>query len=335
MAYSHKMTLKWGIFSTGYQGHEFAKALHDLDSERHVIQAVAGKNYAEAKKFAQEFNIPSFYDTNEDLANDKDVNVVYIGGAHSMHKKLSLMAIEEGKHVLCEAPMSLTVKDQEDVFRAAKRHNVFFMEGISTRFFPVIDKIRDEIVDNSIGEIRYVISNYMDQLCINNEARNEASIMDLGIYPIQLACMIFQHEMPERIQALGSFMKNGEEESASISLLYSGGRMANLNISRNCGKYSGTQIIGESGLLQIPDDSHRPSTLILSDNEKFEKQINANGLDYEIEAVRKAIENGKKEHPFVEHEHSQVIMKIVSVCRKLLASNVASSDLLEEEEDVF
>jgi dihydrodiol dehydrogenase / D-xylose 1-dehydrogenase (NADP) len=153
-------TLKWGIVSSGAICHDFCTALRNLNSPYHVIEAVAARNFSDAKKFADDFKITKAYGSYDELYQDNDVNIVYIGSINTTHKENCLKAINAGKHVLCEKPMVLNQQDQEEVFKAAKENHVFFMEALWTRFFPIVDKLRGHLHKNSIGEVKFFGSSF-------------------------------------------------------------------------------------------------------------------------------------------------------------------------------
>jgi dihydrodiol dehydrogenase / D-xylose 1-dehydrogenase (NADP) len=128
MSSTNKFTLKWGIVSTGLIANDFCVAIQVLNSPYQQLTAVAARNAADASSFAQKFSIPNHYDSYDKLFQNNEVNIVYIGSVNHTHKELCLKAIAAGKHVLCEKPMCLTSKDQDEVLNAAKEKKVFFME---------------------------------------------------------------------------------------------------------------------------------------------------------------------------------------------------------------
>ena len=65
-----------------------------------------------------------------------------------------------GKHVLCEKPMAMNSKEQEEVLAVSKSTNKFFMEALWTRHFPLVERLKQE-VDNNIGQLRFMSSNFM------------------------------------------------------------------------------------------------------------------------------------------------------------------------------
>lgn len=73
----------------------------------------------------------------------------------------------------------------------------------------------------------------------------------LGIYPIQLACWVFDHEKPLKITASGHLMPSGVDENCSITLLFSDQRIAQINISTNCYRFDQAFLVGEKGIIEV------------------------------------------------------------------------------------
>ena len=82
--------------------------------------------------------------------------------------------------------------------------------------------------------------------------------MSKGIYPIQLACLVFDHEKPIKVTAAGHLMPSGVDECCTIILTFSNNRIAQINISSNCGRFSSTFIVGEGGVMTVMNQVDNP-----------------------------------------------------------------------------
>jgi dihydrodiol dehydrogenase / D-xylose 1-dehydrogenase (NADP) len=208
------MKLKWGIISAGLISQDFCIALKTLDPEKHSITAVAARNLDDAKCFANRFQVPHYFDSYHQLCSHDDVNIVYIGNVNTAHKESCLIAIANGKHVLCEKPMSLNCKEQEEVLQAAETRGVFFMEALWTRFFPATERLRSELKNDAIGQVKIVQANFFARINQVERVRRKdlggGAILDIGIYPVQHCCLLFDHETPVEIVASGHLMDTGE-----------------------------------------------------------------------------------------------------------------------------
>lgn len=332
----NEFVLNWGIVCTGLISHDFCKSLKELmkSNDYHKIVAVAARKEEDAKSFAKEFNIPNYYGGYDKLFNNDDVNICYIGSINTSHKDLCIAALNGGKNVLCEKPMTMTLKEQEEVFKVAKEKNLFFMEGLWTRFFPTINKIKQDVANNQIGELKFLSSNLMlnemDLIRATSKELGGGCILDLGVYPIQFACMMFNHEVPTKITCTGHLMDTGVDECSTIVLLYPGNRIAQLNVSLNCAKFASSYLIGDKGVIEIPEYSWCPTEYNLNGKTYKEKLPDcgktnyerSGGFQYEAEAVRTAISQGLKEHPLATHDNSRLIARIMRESMKQLGYTV-------------
>lgn len=107
---------------------------HSSTPVRHIIEAVATSSLNKGLKFLETTETtlqnPKIYTKQEDLFADGQIDIVYVGLPHSMHKDACLNAIASGKHVLCEKPMAINAKEVDEIVALASQEKVFVMEGI-------------------------------------------------------------------------------------------------------------------------------------------------------------------------------------------------------------
>ena len=133
--------VRWGILGTGWISTMF---LTDLLKTRpdakasHTITALGSSSLDKGNTFVEklwkdalEKPKPQVYADYQGVYDDPNVDVVYVGTPHSLHKKNCLDAIAAGKHVLCEKPFTITAKETKEIIDAAKQKGVFVMEGKS------------------------------------------------------------------------------------------------------------------------------------------------------------------------------------------------------------
>jgi predicted dehydrogenase len=146
-------TLHWGVLGPGEIANDFTATLH-ANSDQRVV-AVGSRSRARAEAFAAKHEVPSAHGSYESLVEDPAVDVVYIATPHPQHLEGALLAIEAGKHVLVEKPMTTSAEDSEILAAAARAKGVFAMEALWTRYLPhttVIDSLMREGV---LGEVQY------------------------------------------------------------------------------------------------------------------------------------------------------------------------------------
>jgi len=327
---SSELVLKWGVISAGLISQDFVTAVKTLESKYHVFQAIFARKLEDAQKFAQTYGVTTAYDSYDSLLADPEVNIVYIGSVNHVHKEQCLKAINAGKHILCEKPMTLNEEEQEEVLTAAEKKGIFFMEGLWTRFFPIISRLKKELDDGTIGDLNHYVGNFMVPIKgvdrLNKKELGGGALLDIGIYPIQLACLVFNHEKPTSIVATGHLMPSGVDECCTVVLTFPGQRIATINISTNCAMFGASFFCGTKGYIQIPEFSWCPEQLILPNKEVVVEKLpevktnfgNSVGLRFEAEEIRLAIAQGLTQHPKAAHDHSRLIMHIISESKKQL-----------------
>lgn len=148
------MALRWGIVSAGKISHDFVTAIETLAD--HEVVAVAARDLNRAIEFARIHKIEKYYETYENLANDHNVEVVYIGVLNPQHFSVAMLMLNAGKHVLCEKPLCMNEKEVMELVTLAKRKRLFLMEAIKSRFYPSYQYLRDQIDNNNLGVIQEV-----------------------------------------------------------------------------------------------------------------------------------------------------------------------------------
>ena len=120
--------LRWGIIGAGNIANDFSIALKTLPSESHRLVAIGSRSLEKAEKFANLFNIPKFYGSYQDLLDDDEIDIVYVATVNHTHKPVVLQAVEAGKHVLCEKPLAVNVREAQEMIQYAREKQVFLME---------------------------------------------------------------------------------------------------------------------------------------------------------------------------------------------------------------
>lgn len=324
------MALRWGICSAGWISVSFTYSVNILNQAKHKVVAVAARDLSKAQKFAKDFNIPKAYGSYQQLADDKNVDVVYIGTIHTEHLRLCLMFLEAGKHVLCEKPCTMNKTELLQVLSKAKEKKLFFMEAIWPRFLPVYDQIRTEIANKSIGDVKMlnvIWSNMRVEVArMNRRESGGGGLMDASIYGIQLASLLFK-EKPTKVHAVGHLLDSGVDHMVSITLMYGDDRMAHITVSISSNTYTRGIISGTTGEIEIPHPYWGPSKVITPTKEYDfpmptsstlppPDELLSTGYVYEIEEVRRCINGGLLESPVVTHKEMIMMKEILDEARR-------------------
>ncbi|MCX5823767.1 MAG: Gfo/Idh/MocA family oxidoreductase [Deltaproteobacteria bacterium] len=148
------MTVGWGIIGTGRVHKLMAAALKE--SEDTGLLAVMGRTQAAADDFAKVHGIERAYGSLDDLLHNPEVDVVYVGSPNNLHCMHAVKAAEAGKHVLCEKPMSLSLKECRSIIETCGKHGVKLGMGLQYRHHPAHLKAREIVASGELGQLNFV-----------------------------------------------------------------------------------------------------------------------------------------------------------------------------------
>ncbi|XP_029978845.1 trans-1,2-dihydrobenzene-1,2-diol dehydrogenase [Sphaeramia orbicularis] len=323
------MATRWGICSAGKISHDFTVALKTLPPEDHQVVAVAARKLEDAQAFAKKHSISRAYGSYEELARDQDLDVVYIGVIHPYHLKTCLLFLNAKKNVLCEKPLAMNSKEVQEILAAAKRNNVFLMEAVWTRYFPVSVEIRRLLAQGEVGDVRMVRSEFGVPIShVPRSVQKElggGAVLDIGIYCLQFICMVYNGEKPECIQATGICLENGVDETVVVTLKFSKNRMAVFTCSSAVQLPNEAVIMGTKGTIRIPAHMWCPTSLVVNGKETEYPVpepylplnfINSTGMRYEAEEVRQCLLKGLKESSIMSHADSLLLAEVEDEIRR-------------------
>lgn len=313
--------VRWGIVGAGNIAHTFAKDLALVKGNR--LAAVASRSLEKAIEFTNTYGAEHSFGDYDALFKSDTVDVVYIATPHTSHTDLSIRAMDNKKHVLCEKPMGINSGEVRKMLQKAKENNVFLMEALWTRFNPTIRKVKQLIDQGTIGKIAYVKADFAfygldraEQGRLLNPDLAGGSVLDIGIYPIFLSYLILG--MPNKITATSKFHSTGVEVQTAMifeyenahSLLFSG-------LTSNSEMKA--EISGSMGTLFINSRWHEASSYVLDKDgasEQIEIGKKGKGYTYEIEEVSKCINEGKLESALWSHQNTIDLCSLLDTVRE-------------------
>ena len=152
--------------------------MHDV---RHQVVAVAsssskGSSEAFVEEMAAPYSIAA-YGSYEELVQDPEVQIVYVATPHSHHFQNVMLALNAGKHVLCEKALTVTAKQTKTLVDKARQNKLFLMEAVWTRFLPASNQVEELCKRRAIGTVYRVIGKLL-QLLQELENTSHAHIYD-------------------------------------------------------------------------------------------------------------------------------------------------------------
>ncbi len=315
--------IRWGIISTGHISGKFAEALELLSEAE--LTAVASRSTEKAAEFAEKYKIQKAYSSYQELADDQDIDVVYIGTPHTFHLDNSVMCMRKGKSVLCEKALTINAREAKEMVRVAREENVFLMEAMIPRHVPLIKKVLKWIKDGKIGELRMVKASRCARGDFDLNARQlnpelgGGSLLDVGVYVISFASMIFG-KFPIEMIGLSHIGEAGSDEQGVAVLKYDKGEIADLSFALRTNAVDEAYVLGTDGYIKIDDLFAVPNKASLVIGRKtvevLEEPIIGNALNYEAEEVMRCMNAGLKESPFMPLDESIQIMEIMDKIRE-------------------
>ena len=183
---------RWAVAGTGGIT---ARTLPDLAlTENLEVVAVSSRTQPRADTFASEFGIPRSYGTYQAMLADPDVDLVYICTPNGSHFAMAAQAIQAGKHVLCEKPLTVNAAQASRLADLAQERNVFLMEAMWMKFNPAVQRLREIVNAGTIGTVRHITTG-MGFPAPSTASRfwsaeqGGGALLDLGVYVITFAQM--------------------------------------------------------------------------------------------------------------------------------------------------
>lgn len=320
-ATADSVKIKWGIIAPGRIADAFASDL--LLSPGSEMVAVASRSLSRAQAFAQKYAIDEIYDDYDALVLNSRCDIVYIASPHVFHKEQALACIRAGKSVLCEKPVALSAAELDEVIAAAKAHQVFYMEAMWTRFFPVMEQVIDAVAGGKIGAVNLVQANFgfKAKADVNDRLFDPqlggGSLLDTGVYVITLAQLIY-NACPQAIFTQSVMTPTGVDGTGSYLLRYGDNQLAQLSSSIVTQTVNSALIYGERGFITI-EDFWMPSraTVHFDDGreEVIECQPEGIGYYYEIQHVEACLAGRLVESPKRTWRETREVLSIMDSIR--------------------
>ena len=224
--------VNWGVLGTA--GIAKGQTIPGMtEAENCHLYAIAGRDMKKAQAVQDQFGFEKAYDSYEALLSDPNVEAVYIPLPNSIHFEWVKKALEYGKNVLCEKPLTPTAAEAEELFRIADENHVLLMEAFAYLHSPFIKAVKEELANGTVGKIRYMESQFVtsDYDLSNIRMRKETKggcTYDLGCYTTSMVSWMSGQD-PETVNAAAAFSPEGVDVLTSAILSYTDGMKAFLN----------------------------------------------------------------------------------------------------------
>jgi predicted dehydrogenase len=314
--------IRWGIMATGWIA-EMMTA--DLKIDGHEVTAVGSRSAAKAEAFAQRFGIPRHHASYQALVEDPAVDIVYIGTPHPHHAAGALQALQAGKHVLIEKPLTINAGEARQIQQAAAQRGLFAMEAMWTRFLPHMVRLRELVRTGALGDIMAVTADHTQSLPADPAHRINAmdlgggALLDLGVYPISFSFDLLGR--PLTVKADAVFKETGADSQIATVFGYGGRAPRAYSFSASDGQGPNhAAVIGSKARVEVARVWYTPTTFELLDNdnnliERFDQPVPGRGMQFQAREAERAIAAGQTTSPLMPISQSVEIMEVLDAIR--------------------
>jgi predicted dehydrogenase len=323
---------KWGILAPGKMAAKFTNGLKILENAE--LYAVGSRDVSRAEKFAKNHGFKKYFGSYEALAEDPDVDIIYISSPHSSHHDQTILCLKNKKAVICEKAFALNAREVDEMIREAGNQDVFLMEALWPPFQPFYKKTIEILESGVLGKVIHLHGFFSFNPPFDPADRKFSislgggSLHDIGIYPV-IDALTFMG-VPDEIKATASFGETGSEESISAIFKYNDGRMATIYSSFKTNLGIGCDILCEKGNLTVSRGRDMNQRVILGlhgqEKETFVFSPPALGYHWEAEEVMNCLDQGLKESPIVPLSFSRNLIRTLDSIRNAAGIVFPGSD---------
>jgi xylose dehydrogenase (NAD/NADP) len=251
------VAVSWGIISTADINRKVIPGAKE--SPKVELAAVASRDQTRAEEYARAWGIERAYGSYEALLADPDVEAVYISLPNTLHCEWSIRALEAGKHVLCEKPLSRHTEEVEAAFDAAERTGRLLSEAFMYRHNPQTKRLRELVENGAIGELRLIRSTFSyslydaDNIRLRTDVEGGA-LMDVGCYCISGSRLLGGE--PESVYGQAWYGPSGTDWVFAATLRFPGDVLAVFDCGTAMPERDELEAVGSEGSLFLDDPWH-------------------------------------------------------------------------------
>ena len=252
------------------------------------VLAVASREHASAEDYAREHGIPRAHAGYDSLLADPEIDVVYISLPNSLHVEWTVRALEAGKHVLCEKPLSRRAAEAERAFDVAEREGRLLMEAFMYRHNPQTRRLTELVADGAVGRMRMVRAAFSfladDPANVRlSTSLDGGALMDVGCYCVSGARLLAGE--PERVSAEQALGGDGVDIAFAGTMRFADDVIAHFDAGLALAARDELEVIGDAGALFLDDPWHARAPVIELRRDGGVERIELEPVDsYRLEA---------------------------------------------------
>ena len=314
--------VRWGILGAGSIAGRFSEALAALPGAETL--AVGSRSQDSADRFAEAHGFSRAYAGYAELAADPDVDVVYVATPHPFHAENAELCLRAGKAVVCEKPFTVNAAEARRLVGLARERGLFLMEGMWTRFFPLMGRLRRMLSDGVIGEPRMLAVDFGFRAELDPSSRlfdpklGGGAMLDVGVYCVSFASMVLGR--PLRGTGLSHLGETGVDEQFAAALEHGGGRISAITAGTRTASPHEATVLGTEGYARIHSPWWMPDAMTVSrpgqEDELVREPAEENGFRYEAAEVMRCLGAGEGESPIMPLDETVSVLETMDEIRR-------------------
>lgn len=308
-----------GILGTGGIAEKMALTLSRMPEVR--LLAAAARDEERARAFAQRHGAPRGYGSYLALAEDPDIDLIYIATPNNCHREHALLCLEHGKHVLCEKPFTVNEAEAAEVFARAAEKKRLVTEALWTRYMPLPLQLGELLRDGAIGE-PFLMQASMSALAplprLKDPALGGGALLDIGVYLLTIDALVFGTEV-EHVSTSVIRSADGVDIQNCLSLIHPGQKLAVLSGTMLAVSDRRAYVYGSKGFLTV-DNLNNPEQIEVFDEKRrsasiYRRPEQISGMEYEVRSCLSAIGHGQMECPEMPHAETLRVLRLMDSIR--------------------
>jgi len=314
--------INWGIIGLGNIANKFAESFYNINNSS--LKAIASKNNNNLNLFKKKFNVEDKFCFNnyKDLILNTDIDIIYIALPNSFHAKYIIECIENNKNVLVEKPAVTNFEEFKNIKKIISRNESYFTEGFMYRYLPYLLKLKEIILNGSLGDVIEIKSNFSSKIYkekkifgfkirkpdysnrLFNKDLGGGAILDLGCYPLSFSTFInsITHNVQlkdislERVKK--EYCESGVDIFSSMNMNFNGKFNSNITCSFKDNFNQSTKINFKNGSILINESwvPNKKMTMQITNRDNITTmnfENNENICSYQINNISNQLLNQK------------------------------------------
>lgn len=217
-------TINAGIVGMGFVGPIHMEALRRLN---YVDIAIAEADSEKAKKVAELYSVKKYYGRWEDMVNDPQIEVIHICAPNNLHYDIAKTAISLGKHVVCDKPLTLNLRQSEELVALARTKQVVNAVTFDMAFYPLVQQAKLTVLQQELGRINYVQGHYLQDWLFYNtdynwrvESKYQGAsriVGDIGVHCLHMIQEVIGQRIVEIYADFNTFHKTRMKPTTEVA----------------------------------------------------------------------------------------------------------------------